>query len=199
MAILCSSIIKVTGSKANIEAFVSHIKSEESDFDFDNVITAPSHLYVQNDEQSKRAYAFYYGNPEDEPEGYQDNENGKKIADTYDFNKRNFGCTNIHSWRQKHWGTRLVPSYVSVDPIKEVINANGLKKYEVVCELETGWSLPIGIFNRLGREYPDLLFNIKVDEEAGRYWGEITIEQGILIKYLQKGYRPDGPYSYMED
>ena len=120
----------------------------------------------------------------------------KQLADTYHHNLQNYGVTNWYEWCPKNWGTK----WNACDPhVDEIVKSSDGEAYQVNIFFNTAWSYPEGIFEELSRQYPELLFEVEVDEEGGYFWGKLTIQEGVIAEDLQEGTRPGGPYDYSDE
>lgn len=207
----CQNAMLVTGSKEQVEKMIAQVKSEESDFDFNNILRMPESLSVESSSIAEQAYAYYYGNKENLKNAFYasseedlqkrikvitDNPNAKQLADTYHHNLQNYGVTNWYQWCPKNWGTK----WNACDPhVDEIVKSSDGEAYQVNIFFNTAWSYPEGIFEELSRQYPELLFEVEVDEEGGYFWGKLTIQEGVIAEDLQEGTRPGGPYDYSDE
>ena len=208
----CENAIVVTGSKEQVEKFINHVKSEDSDFDFNNVIKMPDNLVVECSNIAKQAYALYYGNEtaqyqefyadtaeelKEKIENFEKNyPNAKYLADSYHQNQTQFGYTNWYDWCNAVWGTKWNPSEVHKG---EFVKVAGQELYQIDYYFQTAWSYPEGIYQAIAKLFPNIVVSVDVDEEGGYFWGNILIKDGELIEDLQEGVRPGGPYDYGDE
>lgn len=207
----CKNAMLVTGEKEQVEKFIEKMKTQESDFDFNSVIPMPPTLSVESSSTAEKAYAVYYGdryqkqralgvdNDQDfdkEFQKYDKEPQHRQLAETYHFNKSNYGFTTWYEWCSKIWGTKWNASDVNKGDLIQVGQSN---IYQVDYFFETAWSFPQGIYEQFAQDYPQLVFSIDVDEEGGFFWGNLTIKDGQIIEDLQEGTRPGGPYDYGDE
>lgn len=207
----CQNAMLVTGSKEQLEKMIAQVKSEENDFDFNKIIPMPESLSVESSSVAEQAYAYYYGKKEnlksamyasndDDLEkrikSITDNPNAKQLADQYHHNIENYGVTTWYEWCPKNWGTKWNSCDTYVGNIEKSFEKD---EYQVNIFFNTAWSYPVGIFEELSRQYPELLFKVDVDEEGGFFWGELIIQEGVISEDLEEGTRPGGPYDYSDE
>lgn len=206
----CKNAMLVTGSKADIDQIISKVKTQETDFDFNGIISMPETLSVEASSTAKAAYAVFYGTDEQQRrEVYAANEvdyqekitqirnslTAKNLAETYHKNKENYGHATWYEWCNDIWGTKWNAGDANMG---EFIHVAGSELYQVDFFFETAWSYPTGIFQALAEQYPKVTFSVDVDEEGGYFWGNILIQNGEVIENLQEGTRPGGPYDYTD-
>lgn len=207
----CKNAMLITGKKEDIESFVSKVETLESDFDFNGIIPMPETLSVEASSIAEKAYAVYYGDKytaqralgatsdaefEEKFKEYQKDLSAKKLADTYHFNKTNYGHTTWYEWSIQAWGTKWNAFEASQGELIQVAQS---ELYQLDYFFETAWDFPKKVYATIAQQYPELVFSIDVDEEGGFFWGNITIKDGEVIHDLKEGTRPGGPYDYGDE
>lgn len=81
-------------------------------------------------------------------------------------NYQKMGAPSLHSWIMNHWGTRGIIG--SADVIKE--------DDKVEIRFDTANSPAMGIFAAMGKQHPDLTFNIAAVEEFSLFNLDIVVK-----------------------
>jgi hypothetical protein len=145
-----TSKLTITGPKADQTALIKLMKGEESDFDFNKVVTMP-----------------------DELDGIQTGGctiNGKKVSAWREKNGSNFavkeselkslmkkfGAVNWYDWNNNNWGTKW-----NCYGVQEVV----IKKNSTIYEFDTAWDSPRTLLSTLSAKFPKLTFKVKCSGE----------------------------------
>lgn len=140
---------------------------EELVFDFNKLIPMPESLNVTEGSIKEIAKECYRRRNKQKPEMedgeyeqslslYEDESSEEalaKLGKKYITNKEKYGHETWYNWCCENWGTKW--------------NACNLATYNTNdISFETAWSYPAGIFNELGRRYPDRKIEIWYADEG---------------------------------
>ena len=84
----------------------------------------------------------------------------------------NNDVNNWYNWNVRNWGTKWDAGRVSVEDDGD---ADAL-----IYDFETAWAAPIPVFEIMAREYPDLTFTFRWEEEQG-FGEELWVKVGALV------------------
>lgn len=189
--------ITVIGSNNEVKKVLKDIKSDHSDFDFNQIISSPECLKGFEPHMGILARAENaLGLPVDEHPLIADLQKSNRTRECFSLCKAddipaviraisNFAeCGHMywHSWNSDNWGTKWNAYDVSV-------NDNEIK-------FDTAWSHPIPIIEHLSKKFPDIQFDIQyADEDIGSNCGQYSIKnnEGFDIKDFQLDWKKSTP------
>lgn len=193
----CGNRLKITGPKEAVERFVDTVQTNDSTFDFNEVLPMPEQLNCGASDLAEDVYEAKYGDQAKFAErldfygamyaNVHDRESFLEMiaekdaealiaADQYKRNKEKYGYLNWYDWCCGNWGTKW--------------NAYGTrKKYTEGSEIAeiiftTAWGPPIPVVRAASEQFPDLLFELECwDKEPGPEFDEVFVfEQGKELK-----------------
>ena len=88
-----------------------------------------------------------------------------------------------YNWNLRNWGTKWDVAVSSTDNLPNTYmeeTANG-DNHVVFYNFETAWGVPDKALVNLSSQYPDLLFTLSYEEEAG-WGGEFEILRGVILE-----------------
>ena len=176
--------VHFTGEEKEIERLKSFVKSDENDFDFDNIIPMPPELNLESGSSQgfAKECSFYrrvHGmkttdNYENGPEWRKSKsfDEWADLGDQYLSNKEKYGHETWYDWCCDKWGTK----WNSCDASWE-----GNDVY-----FNTAWNVCEPVFKRLAELFPKVDFEVEfADEDLGRNCGTISHENGeFIVNYI---------------
>lgn len=83
--------------------------------------------------------------------------------------REKYGTDSWYAWALSNWGTKWPPQCSIVGDDVEIVTASG----DAYCELhlESAWSPPIALIERLSVAYPSLRIFHSYSEEGNSFWG----------------------------
>lgn len=98
---------------------------------------------------------------------------------------KNGNMPDWYNWRIENWGTKWD---VDADLIFE--NETTLN-----YSFESAWSPPVDALQHISKDYPDLIFNIKFEEEGNDFIGYSIYQNGNVLKQVEGTYNEHASYS----
>lgn len=149
--------ITLEGSDEDVAALKQFVKSEMSDFDFENVIPVPEELDIGDYTKARVAKSCYRSyNSTSRPKYINDVfMNLVKIGEQVIANEEKYGVATDHDWKTKYWDTYT--------------NAEGV---EIEGDTITFWTYlkpPSPVLKKLG----DLFPNVKIKDSFSSDYGVI--------------------------
>lgn len=177
-----TNIVKITWRKDKVEELQNRIKSDNSEFDFNNIIKMPEELVwtrcpmqiiseqeYEEQEKTKSTTQFY----------------SKcltlKLSNEY---KKNFWTDNWYDWSVANWWTKWNAYEFEVWVPKD--NKDWTKRiFEII--FETARSTPEEVFIKLAELFPDLVIEIKyADEDTWSNCWELVYKDWQLLVYTNR-------------
>lgn len=204
---------KVKGTREQLAQFKQGVQSlpnlpdnERRAFDFNRFIPMPESLHVEASTVAEWAYLVFYGAPEEallsraneerattiellREQFAQKHPKGRELADTYHFNKENYGCFTWYDWANDNWGTKWNACDANIEDQED-----GLEVF-----FQTAWGFPERIINLMVAQFPELEFAGTADEEGGYFYLDFTGKAGVLDMTQFSGIREGGPYDYRDE
>jgi len=180
-----TNIILLEGDAKQIEALKEHVKSEESEFDFNKIIPMPEELSVTGSTQYADKFLEKYKNApmqeiilerldqsieyflyEIECAGDKLTEKDINATKQMVHNYFKYGYTYWYDWHIDMWGTKWEADGASADG--DCISFN------------TAWSTPEPVIRELSKLYPKVIIKVNyADEDLGVNCGTYTCIDGI--------------------
>ncbi len=140
-------------------AVIALMKSDESDFDFNNLIPMPTELIGTRSPANIVLESDYEAVHAQEVERYkQDPDFPPAYSITAEMSEdliERFGTDNWYAWSVKNWGTKWGAYEVSMD------FGGGFR-------FQTAWRFPTPIMAELSKRFPDTVFLVEyADEDYG--------------------------------
>lgn len=174
------------------------------EFDFNRLIPMPRELQITAGSQGDLGYDAFFGDAlyllnypwvvkmgidsvealreylkREQPDCY---EQGKR----YHKNLVKYGFKHWYDWANANWGTKWNAGSVELE---EADN-------QLTYRFDTAWSFPEPVFEALADAFPGITLEGTADEEAGFFYLDFTIKQGVLDIDCHAGYRPGcNPYA----
>lgn len=181
--------VNVVGTRDEIKKVTEFVKSEESDFDFNNVIPMPEELNIEessrgtNGEEYLRAIAKPENERSDEDKGviacfekfeeeYPDNaKEALELGQKYIDNLKKYGSCTWYDWCCHNWGTKWNASDAWAN--------DGLSG---CFGFDTAWCFCEPVIKRLSELFPEVSIEfVFADEDAGNNTGRGTYKAGELV------------------
>jgi len=145
----CFNQVTFTGTSGDIENLVSHLKSDDTDFDFNKVIPMPQELkHIQSPVKTfkTKAEVDEYNNQK-LPDGF---EVGKAITNAkHKALLKKYGHAEWYNWSIEKWGCKWNNGH-DVDISGD--SDNGCVAYG----FDTPWGPPEGIYEALREQFPEV-------------------------------------------
>ena len=151
-----TNIVRLSGNDSDVQKLLSSVRSDESEFDFNQIVSIPDEL--RDTTAPTRIIS---------EEAYARKERGitQKMSDDL---KNKYGADNWYEWTCNNWGTKWNAYDIFVDG------------YDI--QFDTAWSTPDPIFRILSEQHPNVLIHVRyADEDFGYNVGEYEFEGGILV------------------
>ena len=168
----CTNDLVVSGPKKDVELFVKKAKSDKKAFDFNNFIPYPERFAVLDEESRKN---------EELLEAKIVNVNCKRArAEIMNSHPRVSDGYNQggYEWCIQNWGTK----WNSVDCEQFFVDKGESGECSATTLFATAWSPPVPVIVKASELFPELLFEMDYDEEAGMYHGHLKVKNGVVIK-----------------
>ena len=116
------------------------------------------------------------------------------VSEQQTANFEKFGYKSWYEWRIDKWGTKWPETDISVGQ-EYTENQDGTSV--IAFNFDTAWGPPIDAFNKISKDYPDVLFCLYFEETGmgfcgSRVWakGEIELEEDsqIITTYFEEDY-----------
>ena len=167
-----------SGNEKDIERLKNYVKSEESAFDFNNIIPMPNELNVTSgsDEQTAISCARARREGKTTCEDFEKDwvrnrmsfDEWADIGENYLHNFEKYGSTTWYGWCCDHWGTKW--------------NASEPYWSDDMVTFETAWSAPYPIYEELAKKFPGVDIDVDyADEDLGSNCGQITCRDGMCV------------------
>jgi len=178
--------ISLSGDANQIKALKKHVKTKNSNFDFDKIVPMPTELAIEDSEFDAREYLEKYKNAplrecinenldqsiryflyEKECAGHQMTlaHINNTIQMVHNYFK--YGYTHWYDWKINHWGTKWNTDDVSADGNNFGFN--------------TAWNTPRLVLIELSKQYPAVEIIVEyADEDLGYNCGVYKILNGII-------------------
>ncbi len=91
---------------------------------------------------------------------------------------------NWYDWSLEHWGTKWNACHSKIGRITSET---------VIIYLDTAWSTPAPVFERLAWLFPELQFDIGYIDEGWGFAGKVTFKKGELQQYYPIKCNRDSP------
>lgn len=94
-------------------------------------------------------------------------------------NEKKYGYKSWYDWRIDNWGTKWPESDLSIGQEYSVSN-NG--RGVIAFNFETAWAPPIEAFNKIAKDYPNLLFCLYYEEPGMGFCGTNIWANGECVE-----------------
>lgn len=158
-----------------IKKIIEKMKSDNSDFDFNNLIPMPEELknttsparIVSEEEYPKKVKEIDKANKKNK-HWQQSYPLTQKMSD--DLIKK-YGYNNWYDWANANWDTKWGAYEVSIAYGSEIL-------------FQTAWSISMPILEKLSKEFPNIVLKLEyADEDSGRNCGIVRIKNGSIISH----------------
>lgn len=187
--------VRFMGDPTKVKELMKAVSTNESPFDFNNIIPMPETLNCESGSYGDFALLYFHkidkpsilGFDEDmhkratdffsalDPKG-EEYLKLKNLADTYKKNIDNYGHKDWYSWRIANWGTKW--------------NAYHFEHFEQQTDevtFDTAWASPLPIFFTLSEMYKDITISVDYYNEDGGTGNMVFLSgQIILENHLQE-------------
>lgn len=153
----CSNHLSIYGKKEEIDKFISVIKVAEDEYQLlEKLYPTPEELLMGDDSE---------------------NWDEKKLA-----NKEKFGYQSWYDWRIDKWGTKWTESDLNIG--QELTNYDSGNSV-IAFNFESAWSPPVEAFDKISKDYPNLLFCLYYEECGMCFCGRNVWANGESIESSQ--------------
>ena len=164
----CINNLVITGDKKELKKFVKEAKSKEKDISFSKLYpipkeleetSSPAKIVAEKDYEKEvkevKKRGFFTGLP-------MTKKTQKEVIKKYGFD-------NWYDWCRANWGTKWDLSNVEVEyEDDEYLEAS----------FDTAWCPPLEAFDKISKDYPNLHFRLKYEEEGCGFMGVAKFENG---------------------
>lgn len=190
--------LTIKGDSKIVAACLDLCKSDESAFDFNQIVPMPKELDIEESSWNDRVLKYYLSTLSDEDADKVHNilksipdvlfktfdERIKKAFDVQSNNPaadvelakklvsncEKYGFPTWYEWRCHNWGTKWTAD------CPQIHNIDG----ETVVSFETAWDCAYPAIRALSEKFPNLSFTISyADEDIGSNCGEYTLIDGV--------------------
>jgi len=159
----CHNRVTFSGTGSDIDELTTQLESEESPFDFNNVIPMPEELRLV----SSPIKVFRTKAEVDEYNAQQPQGIGEAITHAkHTALVKKYGHADWYTWSINNWGCK----WNNGDDIDRDIVADSEYGY-VQYDFETPWGPPVGIYQALCEMYPDMGISWFYDEPGMEFAG----------------------------
>ena len=169
-----SNEVSFTGKVSRINKLLDFVKSENSNFDFNEISPMPKELdntqapvkIISQKEYDKQEKRLAKGElTENEQKWGISRGLTEELSNKY---VKEFGANNWYDWHIANWGTKWT--------------ASGAIVRDQSVFFETAWSTPSNLFLKLSELFPDVQISVRfADEDFGYNVGEYTLFNGEEI------------------
>lgn len=204
----CASDMIIRGSEKELKRLLDTVQTEQFNFDFNSLISLKETLSLTDKkkfhEKAKEFYIAYYGSKKKQMAYFKtdlDDELHQKLhkifttsgtrkqADIYRQSLKKIVLNDFFDWQNYYWGTKWNPNHADISSI--TVSSINPSMFELHIFFNTAWTFPKPIFHYLANEFPYLNFTISVDEEAGFFYGDISLSHGVYKEKIKEGKRPN--------
>ena len=108
------------------------------------------------------------------PEEYDNTVKGSSpILVSEEIASQNDGCYNWYDWQLHHWGVKWGDCSTELEMENE---------HELAFRTDFPWGIPVPALIKISADYPDLVFELDMDEEGGFFHGEMTFQNGEITE-----------------
>lgn len=97
-------------------------------------------------------------------------------------NKEKYGYASWYDWRISKWGTKWPESELRIGQ-EYTINSDGTAT--IAFNFDTAWGPPIEAFNKISKDYPNLLFCLYYEEPGMCFCGNNIWAKGNCVQAEQ--------------
>jgi hypothetical protein len=157
------------------------MKSEDNDFNFENLVPMPECLNISEGTETEFGLAlvtgdvpFHYeeGKFQERLQSYSKDKllELKKLGQQALDNREKLGHQSWYGWSCEFWGTKW--------------NSYDVERYDDdTVEFLTAWSCPIPIFEALSEKFPNAKIEVEfADEDTGSNCGTFTLKDGEWVE-----------------
>lgn len=156
--------LRISGTPADIRAFLEAVKWEDELFDFNRLIPMPAILKHTSSGFHKfdgvEHRAWYVENPEE-------TDWSKRIERAFtpeeEATLKDIGYTSWYEWSIKHWGTKWNSCRA------ELCEPNTIDDGHTVIRFDTAWSMPQPIADKVFEMFPNLEIEWEWSDEYDGY------------------------------
>ena len=173
-----TTILRIEGTDAQIEAVKNHIKGEDTAFDFNKVIPMPAALNIECSTRGQQGVdiLFCRENKITKAMTAECRKEAVALGLAYIENTEMYGFPTWYEWCRAKWGTKW--------------NACEVEDLGDAIKFETAWNFPRPVIIELSKMFPDVILSFDyADEAAGHNTGEGTIQAG---EFISEYYPQDG-------
>lgn len=182
-----TNVLIVHGSSEQAKDVFAYMKTESSEFDFNQIAPMPKELDIESSSDGKVGMEYLLYKSNDGFERYVDTyENVEKLSEErksriielgkkYLSNIAKYGYTNWYDWCLANWGTKW--------------NAYDIEKRDdYTIEFNTAWSGVPKLIRQLSLKFPEVEFEyIYADEDVSYNTGQGTIKNGVMNMSYPEG------------
>lgn len=182
-----TNVLIVHGSSEQAKNVFAYMKTESSEFDFNQIVPMPKELNIESSSDGRVGMEYLLYKSNDGFERYVDTyERVEKIQDErknqiielgkkYLSNLAKYGYTNWYDWCRVNWGTKW--------------NAYDIEKRDdYTIEFNTAWSGVTKLIRQLSLKFPEVEFGyIYADEDVSYNTGRGTIKNGVMEMSYPEG------------
>lgn len=112
---------------------------------------------------------------------YSDEEKQRELDSQYEKNLAKYGYRNWYDWQYDIWGVKWGDEDTYIDEDITIVT-QGESSYSILkVSFQTPWGFADKGFLALSLMFPELVFEFRVEEEAGFFAGYIVIREGQFI------------------
>jgi len=177
----------IQGPVADINRFISAVKTDETELDFNGVYPMPVELkgtssptriqtqeevdYAWSDWNKRKEAGTLASHEKDKPWGL-----GLTMEQAMCLLEK-YGVTNWYDWCITNWGTK----WNAYDAREWSVTEHGDGTAHGTIYYETAWSPATALWLRVSKDYPTLEFYHEFVDEGGMFLGSETIVNGEII------------------
>ena len=101
---------------------------------------------------------------------------------------------NWHDWRVKNWGTKWGAIDATIEELDTLYGEAGY-----AYNFCTAWSPPLGIFERLAQDFPELLISVRMDEESHSFPRTLIVKKAGETTFTEMPIEDYNPFEEYEE
>lgn len=158
----CYNNLTIKGNNDELKKFVEFVKSDDTEFDFNNFISDQ----VSKDEHKPEWDSL---SKKDKDRWLIDERDETQAFHSWWFNSYGY------DWRVKNWDTKWNAVDINIDKLDDTMTS-------INISFDTAWSPPMKVFRKMIEKFDNLQFSIEGSEEGNSFGFEIEGKRGQITK-----------------
>lgn len=162
----CMNTVRVCGPKTHLKKFIKKIESEQSKFDFNQIVPMPEEL-----KDIHKGSTIINGEKFKCWRVVDDKSIGITEKELHCFREK-FGAEDWYDWAVQNWGTKWNNA--------DEVSCEQFSDTDIEYSFDTAWSPPLPVIEEAAKLFPKLTFEINYEEPGMDFSGYSIFENGEL-------------------